>query len=657
MWYLNLPSGAERDTRYCGLERIYKKMTMDLPDQPANRTLLSRVNWRQIGRVAQRELKNRESHAPVVSAYRWWARRPHSVMGAILDAAIEKYGADLTVADPFSGGGTVTFEAARRGLKAYAQDLYPWPARGLASALQRCDQAVLSEAARTVLTSLTPLRGAYQNALGVDLSHVLRVRSARCLDCSTNFYQFPQPLVSLASRGVAEKHAWFGCRACGAVSKRLRGIANFACGACDARWSVSEPQAGCPHCGSERRVPTDWHAVLVQEVVQDRYSRWKAILRATREADPIEALPAVRGASALTEIIAPGRETRRLLENGFVHWGDLYTQRQADVLTQALVTIKRLDVPNAIKDRLAFSVLGAAEMPAFLSRWDRFNLKPFEGMANHRYAQTTLAVEANLLSPVGRGTLPRRFAAATTTLQWLIESCAGPPKVVSTVPGRRGRKRTDWDILIATGSSAKQALRDGSVSVVVTDPPYFEDVQYGELARLFHAWLKAYDPALSFDERQEAVLNPTRGLAAADYENTIAACLKESRRTLKDDGTLVLTFHNKNLAAWRALTGALCKAGFLVKALAVVRAESESDHCKRNVNAMLHDLVLECVSATSTKPMAARLDFHPETLDEMNLASIGLALAECVRVGSPAQLRELYMQQLLRWTTSKRLIE
>ncbi|WP_143258320.1 hypothetical protein [Burkholderia cenocepacia] len=359
----------------------------------------------------------------------------------------------------------------------------------------------------------------------------------------------------------------------------------------------------------------------------------------------------------MTEIIAPGRETRRLLENGFVHWGDLYTQRQADVLTQALVTIKRLDVPNAIKDRLAFSVLGAAEMPAFLSRWDRFNLKPFEGMANHRYAQTTLAVEANLLSPVGRGTLPRRFAAATTTLQWLIESCAGPPKVVSTVPGRRGRKRTDWDILIATGSSAKQALRDGSVSVVVTDPPYFEDVQYGELARLFHAWLKAYDPALSFDERQEAVLNPTRGLAAADYENTIAACLKESRRTLKDDGTLVLTFHNKNLAAWRALTGALCKAGFLVKALAVVRAESESDHCKRNVNAMLHDLVLECVSATSTKPMAARLDFHPETLDEMNLASIGLALAECVRVGSPAQLRELYMQQLLRWTTSKRLIE
>ena len=632
-------------------------MTTDGPCQQGDQSLLSRVDWRQISKIARRELTNREDHAPAVSAYRWWARRPHSVMGAILDAAVEKYGDDLTVADPFSGGGTVTFEAARRGLKAYAQDLYPWPARGLAAALQPGDQTVLSEATKTVLSILAPLRGAYQNAQGVDLSHILRVRSAQCLDCSSHLYRFPHPLVSLASRGIAERHAWFGCRACGTVSKHLRDVTTFKCTACGMRWSASKSQEGCLHCASKRLALTGWHAVLVQELVQDKYGRWKAILRATREDDPIEASTAAQGASALTEIIPPGRETNRLLENGFIHWGDLYTQRQADVLTEALLAVKQLDAPDPIKDRLAFGVLGAAEMPAFLSRWDRFHLKPFEGMANHRYAQATLVVEVNLLSPVGRGTLPRRLEAATTTLQWLIESCSAVPKVVSTVPGRQGRRRTDWDILIATGSSAKQALRDGSVSVVVTDPPYFADVQYGELARLFHAWLKVYDPTMTFDECEEAVLNPSRGLVAANYENTIAACLKESRRTLKDDGTLVLTFHNKNMAAWRALSGALCKAGFLVKALAVVRAENGSDHCKRNVNAMLHDLVLECVPATSRQPVVARLEFRPETPDEMNLAAMGLAMADCVQVGSPTQLRDLYKQNLLRWTTGKGLIE
>jgi len=96
---------------------------MTLQRTNSGESLLFSVNWRDLGRTAQRELHNREIHAPVVSAYRWWARRPHSVMGAILDAAVDRFGPSITVSDPFCGGGTVTFEATRRGLKTYAQDL------------------------------------------------------------------------------------------------------------------------------------------------------------------------------------------------------------------------------------------------------------------------------------------------------------------------------------------------------------------------------------------------------------------------------------------------------------------------------------------------------------------------------------------------------
>lgn len=577
-------------------------------------------------------------------------------MGAIIDAAVDKYGDNLTIADPFSGGGTVTFEAARRGLKAYAQDLFPWPARGLASALQSCDPAVLANAAESVLAVLAPLRAAYRNAAGDELSHILRVRSARCVDCSKQFYQFPHPMVSVASRSTTEHHAYFGCYTCGTAIKRLRGVATFTCDGCDTRWSATDPLVGCVACSSSRVTATGWHAVLVQELVRVK-GHWKAVLRPVREDDPTHAETASKGVAALTQLIPPGKETKRLLDNQFARWGDLYTQRQAEALATALSTIKELNVSVAIKDRLAFSALGAAEMAAFLSRWDRLHLKSFEAMANHRYTQTTLAVETNLLSPVGRGTLPRRLAAASATLHWLIESCSSPPKVVSTTPGRRGRKQTDWDILIASGSSTRQVLRDASVSVVVTDPPYCDDVQYGELARLFHTWLKVYDPALTFDERHEAVPNSVRGISLADYENTIAACLAESRRTLKEDGTLVLTFHNKKLRAWKALTGAICKSGFLVKALAVVRAENGADHCKRNVRAMLHDLVLECTPVTRGSVPRVKLEFQPKTLPEFNLAAIGLALADCAKAGSPAKLHSFYEQHLSRWTNGRRLIE
>jgi putative DNA methylase len=360
---------------------------------------------------------------------------------------------------------------------------------------------------------------------------------------------------------------------------------------------------------------------------------------------------------ALAAKIPTGKETKRLLDNGFAAWGDLYSSRQLEVLAAGLKAVALLQCAPEIKDRLAFSLLGAAEMPAFLSRWDRFNLKPFEGMANHRYTQTTFAVESNLLSPVGRGTIPRRLEAAAQALQWFIDSRQRPPKVATTVPGRRGRKKTDWDVLVTTGSSVKQALQTGSVNVVVTDPPYFDDVQYGELARLFHAWLKVYDPSVVVDESAEAVPNSTRGTSTADYEATIAACLAESRRTLKANGRLILTFHNKKVVAWRALAGAIATAGLKVTALAAVLAENQGDHCKRSVNAMLHDLVIECAPANTPRLPALSLEFIPKSAAEKNLAAMGLALADCVAARNSAHLGAGYRAHLERLGVRKRLID
>jgi putative DNA methylase len=576
-------------------------------------------------------------------------------MGALLDAAVLEYGQTLTVADPFSGGGTVTFEAARRGLKAYAQDLYPWPARGLASALSTCGSDLLASASQRVLEALEPLRQHYRTAAGVELCHVLRVRTADCAGCNRQVFEFPHALVSVASRGIADHTAYFGCRACGEVSLRDRGVASFKCDGCDVRWKTAPDPFGCPHCSHAVLVPRSWHAVLVQELVQVG-RRLKAVLRKVQDGDPVDYELAGAVATELSLPIQPGKETKRLLDNGFECWGDLYTRRQAESLAKALTAVRELDADSATRDRLAFCVLGAAEMPAFLSRWDRFNLKPFEGMANHRYTQTTLAVESNLLSPVGRGTLPRRLESAAQALDWLIEAQSTLPKVVTSQSGRRGRKRTDWDVMVTTGSSVRQELRDKSVSVVITDPPYFDDVQYGELARLFHTWLRIYDPTVVVDESGEAVPNAGRGVTADDYEQTIAACLAESRRTLKADGRLVLTFHNKKFAAWRALAGAIGKAGFEVSSLAAVLAENHADHCKRNVNAMLHDLVIECVIAKVGAPVTPKLVFRPTSLAEKNLAAIGLALAHCAKARCPEELQATYLGHLEAFGAKTRLI-
>jgi hypothetical protein len=147
------------------------------------------------------------------------------------------------------------------------------------------------------------------------------------------------------------------------------------------------------------------------------------------------------------------------------------------------------------------------------------------------------------------------------------------------------------------------------VDLVLTDPPYFDDVQYAELAALFLVWAQAAKlvPSwLSLDLRSEAVANTQRGTDAARYRELLTGILRESRRALKPTGGIILTFHNTDARAWWALGHALRDAGLQVSALAVARAENDSDHSKRGRLAFTRDLVLECkIGVHSSAPSLA----------------------------------------------------
>lgn len=623
--------------------------------------MLSGINWRRVGAIAQREQMNRERFAPVVSSYRWWARRPHSVMGAVLDAATQIYGEDFAVADPFSGGGTVTFEAARRGLTAYAQDLYPWATEGLASALAPTNAQELRQAADAVLRELSGLRASYQTADGGELTHILRVRLGCCPACQEAVHLFPEHLVTRASRSLSERHAYFGCTACGNVTRARAGVKTFHCATCGFRHDTSRLTSRCPHCAHHYEMtqaltcPPQWKAVLVQHLVMEG-ALPRARLRPVVAGDPVDASVASTSFVELADSVPDGIETRRLARFGFTRWGDLYTERQAAILLGGLAAILKLPHRQAVKDRLAFAVIGCAEMPAYLSRWDRSALKPFEALANHRYAHSTLAVEMNPLSPVGRGTLPRRFAAACRALDWLSAQCGKLPPLKRVIATSRKLSRASGRVVVTTGSSTTQPIPDGTVQLTLSDPPYYDDVQYGELARLFHLWLAIYKPLAAIDESAEAVPNYARGIGVEAYQTTIASCLSESRRALARNGRLVLTFHNRELVAWQALAGALHQAGFDVLALAVVHAENGSDLCKRNVNSMLHDLVLECRPRSRRAPRP-EVVVAAKSVAEKNLIAIGLALAQATRTGRPELLPALYESHLKRLKTTRRTIQ
>ena len=47
---------------------------------------------------------------------------------------------------------------------------------------------------------------------------------------------------------------------------------------------------------------------------------------------------------------------------------------------------------------------------------------------------------------------------------------------------------TNEAIYLSCGDSASTGLPPRSIDLIVTDPPFFDNVHYSELADFFHAW-------------------------------------------------------------------------------------------------------------------------------------------------------------------------
>ena len=153
-------------------------------------------------------------------------------------------------------------------------------------------------------------------------------------------------------------------------------------------------------------------------------------------------------------------------------------------------------------------------------------------------------------------------------------------------------------------------IEDGSIDLVVMDPPYYDNVMYAELSDFFYVWLKRTAghvfPELFrrhlTDKDNEAVANPAKfrdqkgagALARRDYQERMASIFAECRRTLKPDGVMTLMFTHKATGAWDALTKGLMEAGFAITASWPINTEAEGSLHIKNKAAANSTVFLVC---------------------------------------------------------------
>jgi putative DNA methylase len=609
--------------------------------------LISELGWSELEHKIRAQQRNREVHTPPISTFRWWARRSHALIGAVLDEAKDDAGGRLTVADPFSGGGTVAIEAARRDLDVYAQDLHPWAVAGLRAALTPVDVDELDLVSEKLLAGLAPLRRELygttcpDHGAEAEVLSTFWVRATTCPSCDEAVYLYPYSLITRASRLPDEKKAWWGCRACGGVSEADHPADPPDCCHCGRALAPHRKAllpgrvATCPHegCGHEFDAfegSAGFRCCLVQRRCRGE-GRPHLHFAEPTEAEVVQTVRSSERAvpAPLAADIPAGLETRVLRRSGFERWADLYAPRQLEVLAALIPAIEKVRASAAVKARLRLATCGCAEMAGHASRWDRYYPKAFEAVANHRFSVTGLSVETNLLAERGRGTLPRRLGHSRNAARWTQAALPEELTVSSRSALAAGRLQPKG-IVLAQGSSESQRPSSGSVDLVLTDPPYFDDVQYAELAAVFLTWADALGlvaNSTTLDLSSEAVVNSTRGTDADRYRTLLTAILTETARTLASDGLMILTFHNSDPRAWWALGRALHQAGFIVTALAVTHAENERDHAKRGRLAFSRDLVIECSPDAAGRRFEPKIVWETETDEARELIAAGRALA------------------------------
>ena len=167
-----------------------------------------------------------------------------------------------------------------------------------------------------------------------------------------------------------------------------------------------------------------------------------------------------------------------------------------------------------------------------------------------------------------------------------------------------GRHR---NISIHCTSATEVELPPNSLDAVFTDPPYFGNVQYGELMDFCYVWLRRLvgNEAEGFDREStrsadELTGNATQGRGLDHFTEGLAAVYSRMARALKPGAPLAFTYHHNKLEAYSAIGVAILDAGLTCSASLPCPAEMAGSIHIHGTTSSIVDTVFVCRSGGTT---------------------------------------------------------
>lgn len=602
--------------------------------------------------LAEIESWRKEIYRPVYHVHKWWATRLGSIFRGILlacnlpeGAAFEKefyrnhtFGGKV-IFDPFMGSGTTVGEAHKLGFAAVGRDINPVAVETARVGMGRLDRTAILGAYHKLREGVGErIRGLYKardgSRLECDVLYYFWVKTAQCPSCENEVDLFSSRIIARHAYAARNPVVQVLCPTCGGVFPSTYRTTEEVCPTCNAGFNPQEgpaqnAHAHCPNCRCKFAIAKTVRATgkppehrLYAKLLL-RPSGDKVYLPATdedRQAYAAAAREFQQEDLLLPDLtIADGHNTRQVLNYGYRSWRDFFNDRQLlalGLLHRAIGNIEDVDARNAL-----FSVFsGALEFNNMFASYKGEGTGAVRHMFSHHILKPERTpIEANVwgterssgaFSTLFRSRLLRcidyreRPFEVSRTVQRRNASnakvfgCSDPfsGQIDGAWPSAGGPSRR---VFLSCGSSHRTGLATASVDYVVTDPPFFDNVHYSELADFFYAWQQLRPDARHSDVRTTRQPEEVQDKAPLAFATKLQAVFHECHRVLKNTGLLVFTYHHSRHDGWVSVCEACLNAGFRFVNAHPVKAEMSVAAPKSQAKEPIDiDIILVCRKAS-----------------------------------------------------------
>jgi putative DNA methylase len=580
----------------------------------------------EANKLAALESYNKHLYRPNTYLHKWWARRSGTTFRYILKQLVDTpekrdfyEGGGLEgklIFDPMIGGGTILHEAIRMGANVMGVDIDPIPI------LQA--KASLSQSS---LNHKTDIYNEFIQALKSKLAPFFKTACPVCnINCETQFtlYGLRRKCscreVIFVDRLLLRQGNEHDIQIC-PVCHDLYTDTTHQCQSVSERPLMKKGTRKCETCNTaftdildkpflERYVP------LVNTGVCPEHGAFFKMVnhkdRALMDQAAVHAQQIEFGDSQ-DFLIPNGPKSKDLLRRGIYNFQDLFTPRQRIYLRASLDGLSKF--PPEDRMWLTLLVSTSLEFNSLLCGYKGSDIRRPGAIrhvfSHHAFSFPYTALENNpVFSGNTSGTLNRLFNdRIVRAAKWAVEPVetriTGDRRSKLVIHGEidAGEPVADFQslnqgkqkFLILQGNSATVEMPEGIVDHVVTDPPYYDSVQYSDLSNFFRVWLRRFLP-LDADWNYDLFNSAVSQGGTSDgrkYGELLGKIWKKCYLALnKEHGRLIFTFHHWRPDAWSELTISLNTAGFSLVNRYVVFSENPVSVHILGLNSLKHDTIL-----------------------------------------------------------------